>query len=167
MATLSPMIEAAPAVQIHAAAAILAIVLGPFVLFRKSRDRLHKILGYGWITVMAVTALSSFWIQGLSVLGPFGPIHLLSVWTLIALALGLRFAMKRQIAQHQRMLRALYFWALGVAGLFTLLPGRVMHRVFFGADTLPGFALVAMVAVLLWLIGPQGMRLRRALGFKL
>ena len=153
MTTLAPLMDAAPVVQIHAVSALLALVLGPVALFRRRRDRGHRVVGYTWIAAMAVTALSSFWINGMALIGPFGPIHLLSVLTLVTLTLGLRAARQRRIAAHRQMMQALYLWALGVAGLFTLLPGRVMHRVVFGADSPLGFAVLALAvlgALALW-----------------
>ena len=161
MTTLAPLIESPLTVQVHAAAALVAMLLGPFVLFRARRDRLHRSLGRVWIGAMAITALSSFGIHDMALIGPFGPIHLLSVLTLASLALGLRAAMQGRIAAHRATMRSLYFWALGVAGLFTLLPGRTMHQVVFGADTPAGFALLAGAVVVLalavrWRPRPQG-----------
>jgi len=149
MATLAPLLDAAPVVQLHAAGALLSLALGPLVLFRRSRDRWHRIGGYVWIAAMVMTALSSFGIHGFAMVGPFGPIHLLSGFTLVMLALGLRAAIQRRIEAHRRMMQGLYLWSLGVAGLFTLLPGRVMHRVVFGSDTPLGFALLTVLALLI------------------
>ena len=149
MATLAPLLDAAPLVQLHAAGALLSLALGPLVLFRRSRDRWHRIGGYVWIAVMVTTALSSFGIHGFAMVGPFGPIHLLSGFTLVMLALGLRAAIQRRIEAHRRMMQGLYLWSLGVAGLFTLLPGRVMHRVVFGSDTPLGFAVLTALALLI------------------
>lgn len=167
MATLLPLIDADPAVQVHVGAALAAVAFGPLAVFRSRRDRWHKIVGYAWVTAMAAAAVSSFWIHGFGIVGPFGPIHLLSIWTLIALGLGVRHAVKRRFVQHRRTMKSLYFWALGVAGLFTLLPGRRMHRVLFGEDNLLGFALIIMIAVMAWLLSARGVRLRMAQGLKL
>ena len=150
MTTLAPLLDASPVIQTHAAAALVALVLGPLVLFRRRRDRLHKAGGYIWIVAMAVAAVSSFWIHTLPMIGPFGPIHLLSVLTLVALTVGLRAAVTRRIEAHRCTMQALYFWSLGVAGTFTLLPGRIMHRVLFPDDSLPGFAFLALLALTIW-----------------
>ena len=37
-----------------------------------------------------------------------------------------------RVADHRRFMIALFSGALVVAGLFTLLPGRIMHAVMFG-----------------------------------
>jgi len=38
-----------------------------------------------------------------------------------------------QVASHRRIMMYLFLGALVVAGLFTLVPGRIMHKVVFGA----------------------------------
>jgi uncharacterized membrane protein len=40
--TLDPFTTAPIAVQIHMASALIAVCLGPFALYRKRRDRLHR-----------------------------------------------------------------------------------------------------------------------------
>jgi len=44
---------------LHVCAALLALCLGPFALFRTRRDRWHKIAGYVWVLAMIVAAVSS------------------------------------------------------------------------------------------------------------
>lgn len=81
---------------------------------------------------MAVTAVSSFWIHGLRVFGPFSPIHALSLFTLANLYLGIRARRHGRIAAHRgHMVGVAVGWA--GAGLFTLLPGRLMSQALFGA----------------------------------
>ncbi len=144
--TFDPLLNTPLAVQIHVCAALSAIALGPLALWRRSRDRWHKALGYAWIAVMAVTALSSFWISDAPVIGPFSLIHALSVFTVWGLWSGLKAARERRIANHQMEMRRLYFWAMGVAGLFTFLPGRRMNTVFFrDAPTLGFFAMTCLI----------------------
>lgn len=67
MPTLVPLMDARIAVQLHVAAALLAITLLPLTLFRKRRkrrDRIHRSAGYLWVTTMLTAALSSFFIHG-------------------------------------------------------------------------------------------------------
>lgn len=155
MTTLAPLLDAPLDVQVHVAAAAVAVLLGPVVLLRPRRDGLHRALGRVWIGAMAVLALSSFALESRwALIGPFGPIHLLSVLALVSLVQGLRAAMQRRIVAHRAIMQSLYVWALGVTGVFTLLPGRTMHHVVFGADNPAGFGLVALgaavVAMTLW-----------------
>lgn len=155
MTTLAPLIDAPLTVQVHLAAAGLALALGPFVLWRQRRDRLHRVLGRVWIGAMLVAALGSFALESRwALVGTLGPIHLLSILALFSLFQGLRAALQRRFDVHRAYMRGLYLWGLGVTSVFTLLPGRTMHRVVFGTDTPQGFALVALgvalVALALW-----------------
>ena len=83
--TLAPFFDAPIYIQLHASNATLALILGPFVILRTARDRLHKVGGYIWVLAMFVVAVSSFWIKEFGLIGPFSPIHLLSAFTLWSL----------------------------------------------------------------------------------
>ena len=37
-----------------------------------------------------------------------------------------------RVANHKRAMTSIFVGALIIAGLFTFLPGRIMHAVFFG-----------------------------------
>ena len=89
-------------------------------------------MGYAWVALMLVVALSSFWIQQLRVIGPFSPIHLLSILVLVTVPLAVWYAHTHKVAAHSSAMIRLYLFALTGAGIFTLLPGRVMHAVVFG-----------------------------------
>lgn len=143
--TLEPLMTAPIYIQLHAAAAICAVFMGPVAMLRQSRDIWHKVAGRLWILAMAATAVSSFWIGEAQLIGPFGPIHLLSLLTLWGISQGLWAARTGRIALHRGAMRSTYFWALGVAGLFTLLPGRRMSDVFFGGFETVGFAVSAVL----------------------
>ena len=131
--SLTPLLNASFAIQLHAFLALLALglTLSIFVLPRGTPN--HKLLGRIWVLAMAVVAISSFWISTLRLIGPFSPIHLLSVFTLWQLWVAVRAARQGRIAQHQRAMKSLVFWALLLAGSFTLLPGRIMFAVLTGS----------------------------------
>jgi uncharacterized membrane protein len=84
------------------------------------------------VALMAAVAVSSFWIHQIRLLGPFSPIHLLSIFTLAMLPFGVWFAHRHRVADHRRVMVLMFTGALVIAGLFTLLPGRIMHTVVFG-----------------------------------
>ncbi|MDP3895177.1 MAG: DUF2306 domain-containing protein [Mesorhizobium sp.] len=145
--TLEPLLAASPAIQIHVAAAIAAFALGGYVLFRRKGDHRHRMAGRVWVGLMLLVTLSSFFIHTIRLVGPWSPIHLLSIGTTIALVYAVRMARVRQIAAHRRTMQATYVGALLIAGLFTFLPGRVMHEVMFGGGSpLPGIALALAIA---------------------
>ena len=81
---------------------------------------------------MLIIAISSFFIHEIKFWGQYSPIHLLSLLTLFALWRGVSYARAGRIKSHQRMMVMLYGLALILTGLFTLLPGRVMHHIIFG-----------------------------------
>jgi len=131
--SLAPLLEAAPAIPLHAFAAMAAFLLG-LVQFAAPKGTLpHRTIGWIWVVLMLVVAASSFWIHQIRLVGPFSPIHLLSIFTLVVLPLAVWRAHTHRVADHRRMMIFIFAGALVVAGLFTLVPGRIMHRVIFGA----------------------------------
>jgi uncharacterized membrane protein len=131
--SVAPLLEAAPAIPLHAFAAMAAFVLGP-VQFAAPKGTLpHRTIGWIWVGLMAVVAASSFWIHQIRLVGPFSPIHLLSIFTLVMLPLAVWRAHTHRVADHRRIMIMTFVGALVIAGLFTLVPGRIMHRVIFGA----------------------------------
>jgi uncharacterized membrane protein len=129
--TLAPLLSAAPEIQVHVVAVTLAIgLLGPQLAMKKGTGA-HRVIGWTWIFAMAVAALSSFWIHTIRLWGPFSPIHLLAVVTLGGLIRGVILARQGDALRHGRIMVRVALGGLIVAGLFTLLPGRLMHAVFW------------------------------------
>jgi len=129
---LAPLLDAAPAIPLHAFAAMAAFALG-LVQFAAPKGTLpHRTIGWIWVTLMLVVALSSFWINTIRQLGPFSWIHLLSILTLVMVPLAVWKAHSHDVAAHRRVMISLFLGALVIAGLFTLVPGRIMHKVVFG-----------------------------------
>lgn len=132
MASLSPLAAAGPVIAIHAAAALGAFALGAVQLLRPKSGAAHRWIGGVWVALMVIVAVSSFWIHDLRVVGPWSPLHLLSILVLATAPLAARHALRGRIRAHGRAMRSLFLYALVIAGAFTLLPGRVMHAVLFG-----------------------------------
>lgn len=127
--TLTPLLAADPIIIVHAFAAMGALVVTLLLLIPRRGQRWHRRLGYGWLALMATTALTSFWINDIRLFGPFSPIHLLSILALVSMVSGWRAARMGKIKAHRTTMRSLVFFALVVTGGFTLLPGRIMHDV--------------------------------------
>jgi len=163
--TLTPLLTAPLDTQIHVGFALCALVSGPLALFRRSRDGLHKVMGGLWVFAMAGTAISAFFISTMPMIGPFSVIHLLSVLTLWTLGLALRAALRGEWRRHGLLFRRLYVQAIGIAGLFTLLPGRIMNDVVFPNAPVAGFAVAAAMAALIYAASQttHGKTLRKAL----
>jgi uncharacterized membrane protein len=129
---LAPLTDAPFAIQLHAYAALTAFVLGAVQLARVKGTAQHRALGYVWVALMVVVAVSSFWIHDLRVWGPWSPIHLLSIFSLAMLPLGVAYARRHKIVGHKSTMLGIFAGALVIAGIFTLAPGRIMYRVVFG-----------------------------------
>ena len=128
----APLANAPFAIQLHAYAALAAFVLGAVQIAGVKGTNRHRALGYTWVTLMLTVALSSFWIQDMRVWGPWSPIHLLSILSLIMLPTAIYFARIHRVRGHKLTMLGLFAGALVIAGIFTLVPGRIMHRVIFG-----------------------------------
>ena len=140
--TLAPLVTAGPLIQAHALAALLAVGLGSAQYVLTKGGQRHRWLGRAWVGLLAFVALSSFGIHGIRQGGPFSWIHGFSAFTLGMLILGVALARAGRIAAHRWTMIGLFAGALVITGLFTLMPGRVMHAVLFSAardrDATPG-----------------------------
>ncbi len=121
-----------PTIAIHLTAALGALVLGPWVIWarlgRTRRPRLHRALGMVWVALMVVTALSAIFIRDFSLpnLAGYTPIHLLVPVSLITLFVAFRQLYRGHIRSHRIAMINLYLGACVTAGLFTLLPSRLL-----------------------------------------
>lgn len=119
------------AVLVHIATVIPAIPLGLYVLVARKGGARHKTLGRLWLALMVTTAAASLFIRHMNG-GGFGPIHLLSLLTLIGAVRVIDTARRRDLAKHRQTVVALFTGALIVAGVFTFVPGRLFWLWTFG-----------------------------------
>ena len=162
--TLDPILTAPPQVQAHIALALVAILTGPLALFRRSRDRIHRTAGMIWVAAMAGLAATGLMIETHMALaiGPFGPIHLLSLLVFWNLARGILFLARGQARAHGETMRGLYIQALIFAGILTFLPGRTFNRAFLGDSPEGGYLLIAAaVLLIIWASRSRKRRLTR------
>jgi len=120
-----------PPIPTHAIAAMAALMAGVIQLVGPKGTRAHRVLGYTWVILMLYVATSGFFIHEIGLWGRWSPIHLLSILALVALPLAVRAARRGNIRKHRSIMLQLFGFALVLAGAFTLLPGRVMHRILF------------------------------------
>ena len=136
--TLSPLLEASPAIVLHATAAMGAFGLA-LIQFAAPKGTIpHRTIGWIWVALMLAVSLSSLLIHQIRLWGPWSPIHLLSVFTLLSLPLAVWAAHRHRVAAHRRAMISIFLGALVIAGVFTLLPGRIMHQVVFGEAPVAG-----------------------------
>lgn len=115
-----------PVILLHTFAAIAALALGAAMFLARKGTFAHRIAGRSWVALMLVVAVSSFWIQRT---GSFSWIHALSVGVILMLGAAVVFAVTHRITAHRRMVIGLYAGGLVLAGLFTLLPHRLLGQI--------------------------------------
>ena len=119
-----------PLITVHMSAALTAVVLGPFALWArmglKQRPRLHRALGYAWVTCMIEAALTATFIRDFNLpnIAGYTPIHLLIPITFFSLYRAFVYVLQGNIKGHRKTMQTLYISACVVAGGFTLLPTR-------------------------------------------
>lgn len=130
--TLEPLLTAGPVIFVHAVAALAAFTLGIVQFIGPKGTTMHRIVGWSWVLLMATVAISSFWINTIKQVGNFSWIHGLAIITLVSLIGAVTAARAHKIDNHRNAMIATFIGALVIAGIFTLLPGRIMYRVVFG-----------------------------------
>jgi uncharacterized membrane protein len=130
--SLGPLLNASPVIQLHAFAAMGAFALGAVQLAAPKGTLPHRTVGWIWVALMLTVAVSSFWIHDLRMVGPFSPIHLLSILTLFTVPLAVLAARRHKVVTHRKAMTSIFLGALVIAGFFTFMPGRIMYKVAFG-----------------------------------
>lgn len=132
--SLQPLLDAAAPIPLHAFAAIAAFVLGVVQLVAPKGTLPHRTLGWIWVVLLATVAISSFGIHGDSyrIWRDWSPIHLLSILAPVMLLLAVINARRHRVRAHAIGMVSIFVGALVIAGVFTLVPGRIMHTVVFG-----------------------------------
>ncbi len=148
--TLSPLTDAPVDIQIHILAALIAAGLGPVAIYRRRRDRAHRIIGRIWVTSMAILAATGLMIPAvvLPLIGPFGPIHLLSFWVIWTLWRGVSAIRRGDRTTHAYEMRSLYWQGLAIAGLLALLPGRRLNAMIFGEAETTAYWVIGVIGAL-------------------
>ena len=115
---------------IHLAAVLPAVAIGVVQLAAKKGTRPHKLLGWIWVLAMALAAVSSFWISGISNGGGFSAIHLLSVFVLFNLVCAIWYIRRGNVRAHKKFMVGTLIGLAG-AGIGALMPGRFLSQLFF------------------------------------
>jgi uncharacterized membrane protein len=129
---MSELTAAPPVVLVHAACALVALLLGGYQLYSYKGTPSHRVLGYVWVSLMMTVAFSSFWIHGIRQFGDFSLIHLLSLYVAIGLPFAVLAARRGNVNRHRISMQSFYIGGLIVAGILTLAPGRLLGQLVFG-----------------------------------
>lgn len=114
-------------VHVHLALSLFAVLVGVLILLKRKGTVEHRAYGRIWAGLMISTALISFLIQGERRLSA---IHLLSVVALITIPLGIYSIRRKRVLAH-KLFMCITFVGLLAAGVFTMLPHRVLGKLFF------------------------------------
>jgi uncharacterized membrane protein len=106
--SLAPLLDAAPAIRLHAFAAMTAFALGIVQLSAPKGTLPHRTIGWIWVTLMVIVSSSSFWIHELRIWDIWSPIHLLSIFTLVTLPLAVWAAHRHAVDRHRRAMTAIF-----------------------------------------------------------
>ena len=131
--SFEPLLNSSPIVQIHAFVAIFALLIGASQLTLPKGTKRHRAIGYIWTAFMIIVAASSLFINQIRMFGPFSLIHIFSLNVLLMTPLAMRRASQGNFKAHGRTMKITFWSALVIAGIFTLMPGRIMHQVIFGS----------------------------------
>ncbi len=129
---LVPFFNASSVIQIHAIAAVAAFVLGTAQLIMRKGNHRHRMMGWVWVVLMYIAAISSLFIHENPMFGPFSLIHLLSLLVIFGLPGSILAARRGNIRAHKLGMLQVYGFGLIVAGAFAALsPGRLLHAMLF------------------------------------
>jgi uncharacterized membrane protein len=121
---------------LHAIFASVAILMGGLQFARRKGDRRHRLSGRVYVAAMVLTALTSFFLTGMT--GGFSFLHALSLVTLGTLVYTFLSLRRGEIVAHLYSMTYLY--------------GGLLTAGFFAADRhgldLPGYAKIAAVVVI-------------------
>jgi len=127
----APLLKAPFSVQLHVAAAVLALFVGAVIFLLPKGTGFHRLLGWTWVSSMIIVAATSVAMivdlkTGINALHVFTAVTVISLWSALT-------AIRRgDVKQHAGSMIGLYVGGLIIAGAFAFIPGRVMWATFFG-----------------------------------
>src|ERR1019366_2924526 len=150
--TLAPLLNAPPLIQVHAFAAMAAVVLGAVQFIAPKGVLPHRTLGWTWVGLIALMLIASFANHDILPWDMFGPsvccrvgescargsatcasIHLLSIYFLLVLPYAVLYARRRDVTRHRGAMLWLFVGVLLIGTALTFVPHRIMHEVAFGS----------------------------------
>ena len=119
---------------LHLATIIPAFLIGCYLLVNRTGTSNHKRLGKIYMVLMLTTAGITLFMPaqlGLTFLGHFGFIHLLSVLTFGAVIGAYLSIRAGNVQAHRANMLGLYIGGIVIAGALTFMPGRLLHTWLF------------------------------------
>ena len=109
-------------VLLHLTVALCALALGTLMLVWQKGTLSHKFWGRIWAGLMLAVAISSLWIPSFL---HFTWIHLFTLLTFVSLPLAIYKIRQSNVKGHAASMKGLFIGGLVIAGIFTLVPGRI------------------------------------------
>ena len=131
----TPILRASPAIQIHLATILLALIVTGILMGGVKGSRLHRVLGWAWVVTVLGTAVSTLFIRSAPFgphLGPFGLLHLFALLTFVSAPRAVLAARRHDVARHAAVISGFVIGGFGIAGIAAFLPGRMLWQVLFG-----------------------------------
>ncbi len=119
-----------PAIKIHLATALVALVLGAALMVLRKGRTFHRVAGWVWVSLVAVTAGSTLFITSLNH-GKWSPLHLITGWTLLILPLAVIWAKRHNVARHRGTMMGLFYGGFAINVFIALIPGRLLWEMLF------------------------------------
>jgi uncharacterized membrane protein len=128
LSLLGAAMAASSPLRVHLFSTLGALVLGPVALWSRKGGSMHRGAGHVWVGLMVSAAISALFLRDsqLPNIAGYTPIHLLCPTVLLLLTRAIHFAAQGRIAAHRKTMKGLYFGACIGAGVFTLLPHRLL-----------------------------------------
>lgn len=128
---LTAFFEVSWVIQLHAASAILSLIIGLIQIFGPKGNLPHRALGYAFVGLMVTAATTAIFIRQLND-GNFSLIHLFVPLTFVSLVGLVRYAVTNRGKEHGTNAMRLMLGALVIPGVFAFMPGRLMWVVVAG-----------------------------------
>lgn len=136
----------------HFFAALVALVIGPVSFLRRKGDRLHRLLGYTYVSVMAVVNVSALTMYELT--GGPNLFHFFAALSLATIVPGIWCAVRaRQTGRRELLISHYYFMSWSYFGLLAAFLSQIGTqlgpRVEWLPDGLSTFSLVGIATAVM------------------
>jgi uncharacterized membrane protein len=118
-------------IKVHLVAALCALALGAVLMSLRKGRAFHRVAGWAWVSLVAVTAGSTLFITSLNH-GRWSLLHLFTGWTLIVLPLAVVWAKRHDVARHRRTMMGLFYGGFAINLFIAFIPGRTLWTMTFG-----------------------------------
>jgi uncharacterized membrane protein len=131
---LAPILVLPMPIKLHMATVLPAFAIGTYLIFVSAKGAPHhRALGYVYLTLMTITAVTTLFIHEVNSSGFLGLsfIHLFIPLTIYGVVAAIVGARTHNVRIHRNSMIALYFGGFVIAGGTALGPGRMLNQVFF------------------------------------